>query len=238
MAGVDAHNRVAQAGNVAAHHAEADQSLSKAKSKRIDDSSIAKLVAQENATKNNFPRYPGLERWELVEKMGDGAFSNVYRARDLEGGAGEVAIKVVRKYEMNNMQVRATPGGPNRGSYTPTPFSSHGALSPLSSHSSLSSPVSFTNFRGRSRAISIYIRISSQRFQKLQRCEILFLNCPFFTRRSRPRQISTAGTPSSSPSCRDVQVLLAGDTRTREDKISKQWNKTVTNPAAHSERTY
>lgn len=110
IAGGDAHNRVAQAGNVAAHHAEADQSISKAKSKRIDDSNVAKLVAEENATKNKFPRYPGLERWELVEKMGDGAFSNVYRARDLEGNAGEVAIKVVRKYEMNNMQVCATPG--------------------------------------------------------------------------------------------------------------------------------
>lgn len=41
----------------------------------------------------------------LLEKMGDGAFSNVYRARDTEGQYGQVAIKVVRKYEMNNMQV-------------------------------------------------------------------------------------------------------------------------------------
>lgn len=37
--------------------------------------------------------------------MGDGAFSNVYRARDTTGQQGEVAIKVVRKYEMNSMQV-------------------------------------------------------------------------------------------------------------------------------------
>lgn len=37
--------------------------------------------------------------------MGDGAFSNVYRARDTTGERGEVAIKVVRKYEMNSMQV-------------------------------------------------------------------------------------------------------------------------------------
>lgn len=42
--------------------------------------------------------------------MGDGAFSNVYRARDLQGDYGEVAIKVVRKYEMNNMQVSVNPG--------------------------------------------------------------------------------------------------------------------------------
>lgn len=74
--------------------------------KRVPDDNIARLVAEENASRSKFPRYPGLERWELVEKMGDGAFSNVYRARDLEGNAGEVAIKVVRKYEMNSQQVR------------------------------------------------------------------------------------------------------------------------------------
>lgn len=105
-----AQNRAAQAGHAAAHHAEAGQSISKAKNQRLDDHNIAKLVAEENASRGKFPRYPGLERWELVEKMGDGAFSNVYRARDLEGGAGEVAIKVVRKFEMNNMQVRGRLG--------------------------------------------------------------------------------------------------------------------------------
>lgn len=124
VAGGDAHNRAAQAGNVAAYHAEADQSLSKTKSRRIDDSSIARLIAEENATKNKFPKYPGLERWELLEKMGDGAFSNVYRARDLEGNAGEVAIKVVRKYEMNNMQVCAYAGELTVACFPPTPFSS------------------------------------------------------------------------------------------------------------------
>jgi len=82
-----------------AHHTDEN----KAK-KRVPDENIARLVAEENANRSKFPRYPGLERWELVEKMGDGAFSNVYRARDREGNAGEVAIKVVRKYEMNSMQ--------------------------------------------------------------------------------------------------------------------------------------
>ncbi|KAK0630253.1 Pkinase-domain-containing protein [Bombardia bombarda] len=99
----DGHRRVAQAENVAAQQAEAD--LAKVKARRVPDDNIAKLVAEENASKSKFPRYPGLERWELVEKMGDGAFSNVYRARDLDGNhVGDVAIKVVRKYEMNNMQ--------------------------------------------------------------------------------------------------------------------------------------
>lgn len=51
------------------------------------------------------PTYPGLERWQLLDKMGDGAFSNVYRARDTTGQFGEAAIKVVRKFEMNSKQV-------------------------------------------------------------------------------------------------------------------------------------
>jgi hypothetical protein len=104
----DGHNRAAQAGHAAAHNAEAAQHIPpKSKSKRVDEANLAKLVAEENASRSKFPRYPGLERWELLEKMGDGAFSNVYRARDTQGQYGEVGIKVVRKYEMNSMQVCA-----------------------------------------------------------------------------------------------------------------------------------
>jgi serine/threonine-protein kinase RCK2 len=102
---LDGHIRAAQAVHVAAHHAEPKQEVHATKSKRVVEGNIAKLVAEENENKSKFPKYPGLERWELLEKMGDGAFSNVYRARDLQGQAGEVAIKVVRKYEMNNLQV-------------------------------------------------------------------------------------------------------------------------------------
>lgn len=102
----DHQNRVAQANHAAAHQAEAAQHIPpKSKNQRVDEANLAKLVAEENASRSKFPRYPGLERWELVEKMGDGAFSNVYRARDLQGQHGEVGIKVVRKYEMNSMQV-------------------------------------------------------------------------------------------------------------------------------------
>ncbi|KAM0316062.1 hypothetical protein ACHAPQ_011438, partial [Fusarium lateritium] len=83
----------------------ADDEYSRSKSKkRVDDERLAKLIAEENASKSKFPRYPGLERWDITDKMGDGAFSNVYRARDTTGVQGEVAIKVVRKYEMNSMQ--------------------------------------------------------------------------------------------------------------------------------------
>jgi serine/threonine-protein kinase RCK2 len=102
----DARNRVAQAGNAAAHHVEPAQGVNKS-SKSRQDADLAKLVAEENANRNKFPRYPGLERWVLLEKMGDGAFSNVYKARAIDDDKREVGIKVVRKYEMNNMQVCA-----------------------------------------------------------------------------------------------------------------------------------
>lgn len=102
----DGRNKGAQAGNVAAHAAGQHQKAAAAKGgKKIDTDDLARLVAEENESKGKLPRYPGLERWQLIEKMGDGAFSNVYRARDLEGQVGEVAIKVVRKFEMNSSQV-------------------------------------------------------------------------------------------------------------------------------------
>ena len=69
---------------------------------------IERLVAEENLNRSKMPKYPGLERWILVEKMGDGAFSNVYRAKDTTTEYGEVAIKVVRKFEMNSNQVGST----------------------------------------------------------------------------------------------------------------------------------
>jgi hypothetical protein len=99
-------NRGAQAGNVAAHAAGQHQKAGASK-KKVDTEELARIVAEENETKGKLPNYPGLERWRLIEKMGDGAFSNVYKARDLsrEHNVGEVAIKVVRKFEMNSNQV-------------------------------------------------------------------------------------------------------------------------------------
>lgn len=100
-------NRGAQAGNIAAHQAEKNQKAGATKS-QVDKEQLARLVQEENESKGKLPRYPGLERWRLVEKMGDGAFSNVYKAQDLsaENNVGQVAIKVVRKFEMNSNQVR------------------------------------------------------------------------------------------------------------------------------------
>ncbi|KAK2775490.1 hypothetical protein FQN52_009371 [Onygenales sp. PD_12] len=67
-------------------------------------SELEQIVEEEKRVRSTMPKYPGLERWILLEKMGDGAFSNVYRARDSTGKFGEVAIKVVRKFEMNSKQ--------------------------------------------------------------------------------------------------------------------------------------
>jgi hypothetical protein len=65
--------------------------------------------AEETAKQSKLPLYPGLERWILVEEIGDGAFSNVYRARDSTTHNEDVAIKVVRKCMLNNIQVRRPP---------------------------------------------------------------------------------------------------------------------------------
>lgn len=77
--------------------------------KRAREAEIEKIVAEERQMSSQMPKYPGLERWVLLEKMGDGAFSNVYRAKDATGPYDQVAIKVVRKYEMNSTQVGLFP---------------------------------------------------------------------------------------------------------------------------------
>ena len=108
-ANVDGRNRAAQAGEVAAKAAENHQKINQGgsveRSKDMDPSVIERIVAEERESQGKLPRYPGLDRWTLLEKMGDGAFSNVYRAKDNTGKYGEVAIKVVRKFEMNSTQV-------------------------------------------------------------------------------------------------------------------------------------
>ncbi|KAF2090048.1 calcium/calmodulin-dependent protein kinase-like protein [Saccharata proteae CBS 121410] len=110
-AAVNNQNVAARAGEAAAHAAGAQQ---KAKAHAdagavdrkgdYDPSVIERIVAEERESKGKLPKYPGLDRWTLIEKMGDGAFSNVYRATDNTGQYPECAIKVVRKFEMNSSQ--------------------------------------------------------------------------------------------------------------------------------------
>ncbi|KAF2858968.1 Pkinase-domain-containing protein [Piedraia hortae CBS 480.64] len=99
----DGRNVAARAGNVAATAVD-DRQKRERKQKEYDQAMLQKIVAEERESKGKMPVYAGLERWRLIEKMGDGAFSNVYRAKDLLGNQGEVAIKVVRKSEMNSQQ--------------------------------------------------------------------------------------------------------------------------------------
>nr|GAT53993.1 predicted protein [Mycena chlorophos] len=61
------------------------------------------IVRQERELKSQLPSYKGLENFKITEKMGDGAFSNVYAATDLTTNK-KVAVKVVRKYELNSSQ--------------------------------------------------------------------------------------------------------------------------------------
>jgi len=108
VAAVDNKNVAARAADAAAHAVEKNQKKNHrdAKGDKKEDASVLeRIVAEERASKGKLPNYPGLERWTLVEKMGDGAFSNVYRAKDTQGEYPEVAIKVVRKFEMNSNQV-------------------------------------------------------------------------------------------------------------------------------------
>ncbi|OQO14155.1 hypothetical protein B0A48_01031 [Cryoendolithus antarcticus] len=106
-AAVDNRNVAAKAGHAAGAAVDAKQKRDQ-KADNYDNSVLERIVAEERESKGKLPKYPGLERYSLVEKMGDGAFSNVYRARDREGQFEEVAIKVVRKFEMNSTQ--APPG--------------------------------------------------------------------------------------------------------------------------------
>ncbi|CAG8504249.1 9093_t:CDS:2 [Acaulospora colombiana] len=70
---------------------------------KVDNATVAQIVAEEREQKSKIPTYPGLERYRMLEKMGDGAFSNVYKAIDTETKE-KVAVKVVRKRELNYSQ--------------------------------------------------------------------------------------------------------------------------------------
>jgi hypothetical protein len=101
---IDSRNVATQAAVAAVAQAQGKQQKVQA---GVREAEIQQIVAEEREKQGKLPKYPGLERYHLVAKMGDGAFSNVYRAKDTQQG-GEVAIKVVRKFEMNSNQVCPT----------------------------------------------------------------------------------------------------------------------------------
>lgn len=66
---------------------------------------VEQIVAQERQeASSELPQYPGLpEQFELLEKLGDGTFSVVYKAFDHSTGK-KVAVKIVRKQPGTNEQ--------------------------------------------------------------------------------------------------------------------------------------
>lgn len=68
-----------------------------------DTRQINMTVPEDREPKNKMPTYKGLDNFKLLDKMGDGAFSNVYKAVDLTTEQ-TVAVKVVRKFELNASQ--------------------------------------------------------------------------------------------------------------------------------------
>ncbi|ODV90767.1 hypothetical protein CANCADRAFT_110668 [Tortispora caseinolytica NRRL Y-17796] len=58
-------------------------------------------------TRKSHPEiYPGIEEWQIMNKMGEGAFSTVYRARHLVTKE-EIAIKIVQKKKLTRAQRQA-----------------------------------------------------------------------------------------------------------------------------------
>ena len=145
-ANVDNRNRAAQAGDAAARAAGDQQKMQVAdgsvpRDDKMDASVIERIVAEERESQGKLPKYPGLDRWTLLEKMGDGAFSNVYRAKDNTGKYGEAAIKVVRKFEMNSTQVCARSPDLVELAFSSIPFFSRSCVLTLCSLSVSPNPI-------------------------------------------------------------------------------------------------
>lgn len=66
----------------------------------------AKIVEQEMLQRKQASKYPNLNNYQVLEQLGEGAFSIVYRARNITNGQ-YVAIKILRKFQMDNAQKQA-----------------------------------------------------------------------------------------------------------------------------------
>lgn len=64
------------------------------------------IVEEERRQRSKASRSSRLENYDFLEKLGEGAFSVVYKARHKKNGS-EVAIKVLRKYQMDAAQKQA-----------------------------------------------------------------------------------------------------------------------------------
>lgn len=64
------------------------------------------IVEQERLQRARSVKYPNLDNYEVMEKMGEGAFSIVYKARHIPSQQF-VAIKILRKFQMDQTQKQA-----------------------------------------------------------------------------------------------------------------------------------
>lgn len=70
------------------------------------DAVANRIIEEEKRERTAANRNPKLDNYEFLEKLGEGAFSIVYKARHKRNGH-EVAIKVLRKYQMDSAQKQA-----------------------------------------------------------------------------------------------------------------------------------
>ncbi|CCG25968.1 Rck2 MAP kinase-activated protein kinase [Candida orthopsilosis Co 90-125] len=70
------------------------------------DKVATQLVEEENLQKSKYKTYKNLDNYEVLEQMGEGAFSIVNKAIHKPTGK-EVAIKILRKFQMDQQQKQA-----------------------------------------------------------------------------------------------------------------------------------
>lgn len=61
------------------------------------------IVEQEKSARRNQMKYPNLDNYQVMEQLGEGAFSIVYKAKNILTGE-LVAVKILRKFQMDQMQ--------------------------------------------------------------------------------------------------------------------------------------
>ncbi|CAN6635553.1 serine/threonine-protein kinase Rck2p [Trichomonascus vanleenenianus] len=90
-------------GEPTAHHQAPSPHVDEKHRKEYYNDAAKQIIAEENEERSKLPQYPGLTRFQLLEKLGDGAFSVVYKALDVQTNR-HVAVKVIRKQDLSSSQ--------------------------------------------------------------------------------------------------------------------------------------